>query len=140
MSPTVRMSAAQFKRERKGSYAAHQELEQAAIALLRLHRVPARPIHTGPRVAPRPGGGFDLRKNGAQKGVADILGCLPPFGQLLFIDLKSGSARPTRDQLAVQEEFTRAGAVYLFVRDIADLDLFLRTRDVTPAASRGGVS
>lgn len=137
---TARMSAMQFKRTRKGSYAAHQELERAALDLLKLSGVPARPIHTGPRVAPRAGGGFDLRSNRKQAGIADVLGCLPPYGQLLFVDLKSGNARPTREQLNVHQEFARAGAACLVVRDIADLALFLKTRDVTPAAAHGGAS
>ena len=130
---TPRVSAAAFKRTRKGSLAAHQELQAAALDLLALHRIPAMPLHTGPRVAPRAGGGFELRANNAQRGAGDVLACLPPFGQLAFLEFKTGGASRSPEQIRVHEEFTRAGAVCLVVRDIADLALFLSTRVAAPA-------
>lgn len=130
---TPRLSAAAFKRTRKGSLAAHQELQAAALDLLALHRIPAMPLHTGPRVAPRAGGGFELRANKAQRGAGDVLACLPPFGQLAFLEFKTGGASRSPEQVRVHEEFARAGAVCFVVRDIADLALFLSTRVAAPA-------
>lgn len=130
---TPRLSAAAFKRARKGSLAAHQELQAAALKLLALHRVPAIPLHTGPRVAPRAGGGFELRKNKEQRGAGDVLACLPPFGQLAFLEFKTGGASRSPEQIRVHEEFARAGAVCLVVRDVAELALFLSTRVAAPA-------
>lgn len=135
---TRRVSAAQFKRERKGSLAAHQDLQQAAHDLCRLNGIPVVPINTGPRVAPRAGGGFELRANRAQAGVSDSLACLPPYGQLLLLEFKTGGAGTTPEQKRVHEDFVRAGAACLVVHDIASLALFLKTRDITPAAAHGG--
>lgn len=130
---TARISAAEFKRTRKGSLAAHQQLQESALELLAHYRIPAMPLHTGPRVAPREGGGFELRANKAQRGAGDVLACLPPFGQLAFLEFKTGGASRSPEQIRVHEEFARAGAVCLVVRDIKDLALFLSTRVAAPA-------
>ncbi len=135
---TARVSAADLKRLTGGSYAAHQTLQEACHALCELYGVPCWDIHTGPRVAPRPGGGFDLRSNKKQRGVGDSLAALPPIGQLLALEFKTGAARPSEEQQEFRKKVTRAGAVYLVVRDVEELDDFLSKRVIAPArATRG---
>jgi hypothetical protein len=112
----------EFKRTLKGSYRAHQDLQRAVLELCALHGVPAVPIHTGPRVAPREGGGYELRGNRAQRGVSDVMACLPPHGQLALIELKTGGARRSPEQVRVHERFQAAGALCLVVRSATDLE------------------
>lgn len=118
---TRRVTASELRRMPTGSLAAHEQLQAATLTLLRLNGVPARSIHTGPRVRPRPGGGFDLRRNHGGRGMGDILAALPPDGRLLLIDLKSGNARLSAEQREFHEAFRAAGAICLEVRDVRDL-------------------
>jgi hypothetical protein len=122
---TKTASVAEFRRALKGSYRAHQDLQRAVLELCALRGVPAVPIHTGPRVAPRAGGGFELRGNRAQRGVSDVLACLPPSGRLALIELKTGGARRSLEQARVHERFHAAGALCLVVRSIADFEPYL---------------
>lgn len=124
MTPTARISASEL-RKLPGSYRAHQSLQEAVLTFLRLRGVPAVPVHTGPRVTPRAGGGFDLRKNTAQHGLADVMGCLPPDGQLLLVECKSGRARRSPAQVQLNERFAAAGAICLVVRDLRDLEPYM---------------
>ena len=93
----------------------------ACLTYLRLHGIPAIPIHTGPRVAPNGDGTFSLRHNRRQAGFGDIVAPLPPGGQLLLIDVKTGKARLSHEQLELHEQFRKTGARCLIVRDITDL-------------------
>lgn len=119
-----------------GSHAAHESLQQACLELLRLRKVPAVPIHTGPRVRPRPGGGWDLRQNAAQRGFADIAACIPPAGLLLLAELKTGGARRSAEQVRHAERFRRAGAVTAVIRSVADLEALLNR--YAPTIGQGG--
>jgi len=104
-----------------GSYSAHESLQAAALQYLELHGVPAIPVFTGPRVRPRPGGGFDLRANPAQKGFSDIAAALPADGRLLLIECKTGNASRSAVQIALQERFQAAGALCVVIRNALDL-------------------
>jgi len=119
---TTALSVRDFKRSLKGSYRTHQDLQRAVLDLCALRGVPAVPIHTGPRVAPRPDGGFDLRGNRAQRGVSDVLACLPPDGRLALVELKTGGARRSPEQVRVHQRFLAAGALCLVVRCATDLE------------------
>jgi hypothetical protein len=124
-----RLSAAELRRTAAGSLAAHEERQEAVLTYLALNGVPAVPVHTGPRVRPRAGGGFDLKQNTPQIGLADVLACLPPHGRLALLDIKSGRARLSRAQRALHARFAAAGALCLAVRDVRDLEPHLpRTR------------
>ncbi len=120
--PTERIAAAHLMRTVKGSYRAHQDLQGACISLATLRGVPAVPIHTGPRVTPREGGGFDLRSNKAQHGVSDIMLCLPPNGRLALWEVKSGKARRSPEQVRAQQAFAAAGAQCEVIRSIEDAE------------------
>lgn len=128
---TATLSVRDFKRGLKGSYRAHQDLQRAVLDLCALRGVPAVPIHTGPRVAPREGGGYELRGNRAQRGVSDVLACLPPNGRLALIELKTGGARRSAEQTRVHIRFHAAGALCLVVRSIEDLEPHLSGRKPT---------
>ena len=119
---TERIAAAHLMRAVKGSYRTHQELQDACLRLCALRGVPARAIHTGPRVAPREGGGFELRGNRSQRGVSDLMVCLPPHGRLALWELKSGKARRTPEQARVHMEFTAAGAQCEVIRSVDDAE------------------
>lgn len=128
---TARITPAQLRRLPLGSLAAHEQLQTAVLAYLRLCGCPAVPIHTGPRVAPRPGGGFQLRRNRAQHGMADVMACLPPSGRLALLELKSGGARRSPEQRETAAKFEAAGALCLVVRDVRELEPYVgasRTR------------
>jgi len=115
------MSAAEFKQLERGSYASHQRLQEAVLKLLAAFGVEAVAIHTGPRVAPRAGGGFELRSNKGQRGVADVMACLPPNGRLALIELKTGGAVQSPEQKRTNARFARMGALCLTVRSALDL-------------------
>ena len=115
------ISAAELKQLARGSYAAHQSLQEAVLKLLASFGVEAVPLHTGPRVAPREDGGFDLRTNKAQHGVADVMACLPPNGRLALIELKTGAARQSDAQKRTNARFERMGALCLEIRNALEL-------------------
>lgn len=118
---TARVRAADLKKVVKGSNRRHEDMVQAALQLLALHGVPATPIHTGARVAPRAGGGFDLRTNRAQVGFGDIAGALPPHGRMLIVECKTGNARRTPAQVRLHERYACAGALCVEIRNVTDL-------------------
>jgi hypothetical protein len=116
-----RISSAELRSLAIGSLAAHEQLQAAVLTFLQLNGVPAVPVHTGPRVRPRAGGGFDLKRNSGQRGLADVLACMPPLGRLLLIDLKTGHARLSSEQAQLHRRFADAGARCLTVRSLDDL-------------------
>lgn len=120
MTP-ARITAAQLRRMPIGSLAAHEQLQTAVLTYLALNGLPATPIHTGPRVRPRAGGGYELRRNRAQLGMADVLTCQPPAGRLVLLELKSGQAQRSRAQRELHDRFSAAGALCLVVRDVREL-------------------
>lgn len=115
------ITARELRENRKGSYAAHEALQVAVLNLLRLRRMPAVPVHTGPRVTPIGGGAFRLRSNAAQHGLSDVLTCLRPSGRLVLIECKTGNARRSPEQVRLQADFSAAGALCLVVRDVLEL-------------------
>jgi hypothetical protein len=117
----VRVSAAELRSRAIGSLAAHEQLQAAVLTFLRLSDVPAMPVFTGPRVRPRAGGGFELKHNAEQRGLFDVVACLPPLGRLLLVDLKTGKATLSSEQRLVHKRFTAAGALCLVVRELRDL-------------------
>lgn len=134
---TARVSVADFKRQRKGSMASHQELQRAVLDWFRLHGIPAVPVHTGPRVIPLPGGqGFRLLANASQRGFSDVMACLPPHGRLGMVELKTGKAKRSAEQVEMQRRFARAGAITLVVYDIAGLEAAIRAHLVMERCPR----
>lgn len=111
-----------------GSYAAHESLQMAALQYLELHGVPAIPVFTGPKVRPRPGGGFDLKANPAQKGFSDIAAALPPAGRLMLIECKTGSASRSAEQVALQQRFETVGALCVVIRNVLELAPYVQHR------------
>lgn len=138
MTPPVQASirAADLPRVVGGSHAAHESLQEACLRLLALRKVPAVPIHTGPRVRPRKGGGWDLRRNAAQRGFADVAACLPPAGLLLLLELKTGGARRSPEQIRFAARFERAGAVTAVIRNALELEALLNR--YLPPTRHGG--
>ena len=105
----------------RGSYSAHESLVTAALQYLALQKIPAIPIFTGPRVRPRPGGGFDLRANPLQLGFADIAAAAPPDGQLWLIECKTGRASRSPEQVELHGRFRAAGTLCIVIRNVLDL-------------------
>ena len=120
-----RITAAQLRSQAIGSLAEHERRQAAALEFLRLNGVPAVPVHTGPKVRPRKGGGFDLKRNTEQVGFFDITGCIPPLGRLLLVDIKTGKAHLSAAQRRVHELFTEAGAICVVMRELRDLERFM---------------
>jgi hypothetical protein len=119
-SGTETIAARELRRLLPGSLGAHENLQRAVLDWCALRRIPAVPIHTGPRVSPLAGGvGFELRANAAQRGFADVLVCIPPLGWLVLVELKTGRARRSKAQAALRRRFEAAGAICLLVRDVA---------------------
>lgn len=130
------VSAADLRHQVHGSNRTHEYLVAAVLEYCVLHRIPARAIHTGPRVTPRAGGGFDLRANKRQRGISDVIACVPPSGRMALIECKTGRAHRSREQRQVRDEFTAAGALCLEVRDIRDLTAILPVGRATREGSR----
>ena len=59
------------------------------------------------------------------RGVADVLGIVPPVGRLLAVECKSATGRPAPDQAWFLDAVRTAGGVALVVRDVAELVLTL---------------
>ena len=135
MSQTT-IRAADLRSRIQGSNRVHEYLVAAVLEYCALHSIPARAIHTGPRVAPRAGGGFDLRTNKRQWGISDVIACVPPHGRLALIECKTGGAKRSREQREVRDEFTAVGALCLEVRDIRDLTVLLPSGRATREGSR----
>lgn len=135
----ARVAARDLARAVGGSHAAHESLLRAVLDLCAARGVPARPIHTGPRVAPAGEGTFALRANRAQRGVSDVVACLPPAGRMALLEIKTGGARRTAEQRRVMDEFAAAGALSLVVRNVTDLAPHLppRRATATQTAARG---
>jgi hypothetical protein len=109
-----------------GSAKAHESLQSAALTLLKFYKIPATALYTGPRVRPRAGGGFDLRRNRSNVGISDIMACLPPRGLLVLIECKTGRARRTPEQIEQHNRFRAAGAHCFVIRTVDDLRRELR--------------
>lgn len=131
------MHARDLTKVLKGSNRAHEHLVDAMLEYCELRGVPAIPIHTGARIAPRPGGGFDLRKNTRQIGTGDVLACLPPFGRLAFFEGKTGNAQRSREQRKNRDRFEAAGALCVDVRQVSDLEPYMPGADRTNSARMG---
>jgi len=118
-------AARDLRRVRPGSLSAHKALIEAILQWCELYRLPAVPVHTGARVKPRPGGGFDLFGNPGQHGLADVIVVLPPFGRLALVEGKTGRARKNPAQVRCHARLGAAGALSLVVREINDLQQLL---------------
>lgn len=123
----VRIHAREISTVVRGSYRAHEDLLKAVLQLMALRGLEPIPIHTGPRVAPREGGGFDLRKNTPQIGFGDAVGFLPPRGRTVMVECKTGRARRSPAQVRMHHRLTRNGVICTTVRAgaIAAFDAFL---------------
>lgn len=119
--PAPSTPAAALRQAVGGSYAAHESLQLAALHFLALQGVPAIPVYTGPRVRSRPGGGFDLKGNPSQKGFSDVVGALPWSGRMLLVECKTGGARRSPEQIALQQRFEAAGALCVVIHNALEL-------------------
>ena len=134
-----RLAARDLRRILPGSQKSHQSLQDAVLLWCELHRIPAVPVHTGPRVAPRGDGGFELRGNPGQRGLADVLACLPPFGRAVLLELKTGRAHRRPAQVKLHRRFGDVGALSLTIRTVDDLSalLYQVARDRATASLAG---
>lgn len=90
------------------------------LALLRLHGLFAWRANCG-------GGlrrGRPIKAN--PEGTPDLLCVLPPSGRLLAVECKTGTGRVSGAQRAWMEAAERAGATCLVVRDVKELEAWLR--------------
>jgi len=62
-----------------------------------------------------------LKRNPEQVGMADVIGCLPPDGKLLWLECKTGNARQTPAQEARADAFARGGALVVVAGSVAEL-------------------
>jgi hypothetical protein len=133
MMTTTHVHASQLGRLVKGSHEAHENLQEAVLQYLALHSVPAVPIITGPRVTPRARGGFELRANAEQRGMGDVIACLPGSGRLALIECKTGHARRSPAQVRMHRRFATSGALCLVVRNVLELAPHIAANRPKPA-------
>jgi hypothetical protein len=62
---------------------------------------------------------------GSRKGIPDIMGCLPPHGRMLAVEVKGPKGVQSSEQKGFQRDITRMGGLYLLVRDVEELKLAL---------------
>lgn len=55
-------------------------------------------------------------------GSADIIGIIAPLGKFLAVEIKTGKARQSIQQIKFQEMITTRGGIYILARSISDLD------------------
>lgn len=55
------------------------------------------------------------------KGSADIIGVIPPKGQLVCIEVKAPRSYQSLEQKEFQKEIERHGGIYILARSITDL-------------------
>jgi len=97
-------------------------VQRQCLQLLRLSHIPAwRSNNAG--VFNRKAGCYTFH---GTPGVADILAVLPPSGRLLTIECKSATGKQTDAQRDWAAEISAAGASYVVIRDIAELQAALR--------------
>jgi hypothetical protein len=111
-----------------GSQRRHTSLQAGALSLLAFAGIPAIPIHTGPRVRPREGGGFELLSNRDQRGFSDVIAALPPDGKMLVLELKTGGAKRSPAQVRMHSRLAAAGAICLTIHEIGELADYIETR------------
>lgn len=124
MSQT-QIAARDLHRILPGSTRTHQGLLEAVLHWCELHKIPAVPVHTGPRVAPRAEGGFELRGNPGQHGLADVLAILPPFGRAALVEVKTGRARKSGAQVDCHRRLGAAGALSVTIRNLEEMQQLL---------------
>lgn len=56
------------------------------------------------------------------RGSADLLGILGPYGKFLAIELKTGKAVQTKEQLVYEKVITDRGGCYFVIRNEDDLE------------------
>lgn len=56
----------------------------------------------------------------AKKGVADILGCLPPTGRMVACEIKTGKDHLSPEQIGFLANIKRMGGIALVVKDFDD--------------------
>jgi hypothetical protein len=55
------------------------------------------------------------------KGSADIIGIIKPHGRFLAIEVKTGAAKQTAEQLAFEKMVIKFGGVYIVARSVDDV-------------------
>ena len=125
---------------RRGSARAHSALVKACLDYLALEAIPAVPITTTGVPVSVLNGWARLKANPAQVGMADVIGCLPPDGRLLWLECKTGGAVQTREQAARADQFARSGALVIVAgswEDVRDaLTPYLSRPRVVPMRAR----
>jgi hypothetical protein len=119
------LAARDLRRALPGSMSAHKDLVEAILRWCLLNKLPAVPVHTGARVKPRPGGGFDLFGNPGQHGLADVIVVLPPFGRLALVEAKTGRAHKNVAQVDCHRRLGSAGALSLTIRNVEEMSQVL---------------
>lgn len=59
------------------------------------------------------------------KGSADIMGIIAPAGRFLAIEVKTGSAKQNKNQLAFARMIEKMGGIYVVARSLSDLQFLL---------------
>lgn len=98
--------------------AAHSKLVKACLGYLHLSSIPAWPSKTQGQFDPKFGG---FRKFVGMKGISDITGLLPPTGRGLFVEVKTGISKASKDQKAFRDRVEAAGGLYILARNLDDL-------------------
>jgi hypothetical protein len=69
---------------------------------------------------------FDSRKNihrpAAKVGVSDIIAILPPYGQFLGVEIKTGTDQLSMEQQGFIENVSKMGGHTMVVKDFADFE------------------
>ena len=62
----------------------------------------------------------------SEKGVADIIGCIPPSGRMICLEVKIPPNKPTPLQYAWLQRYVDAGAIAWWVCSIVDVDNLMK--------------
>lgn len=71
------------------------------------------------------------------KGVPDIIGCLPPSGTMLLIEVKTPTGKVSPEQEEFLARYKAGGAVVMIARDPRDVLTVLRAYGFEPAKRLG---
>lgn len=101
-----------------------QDLVNAIIQYITVIGGVATRLNSGMKVVTDPDSGKQYVFRGSKKGTSDIIGCLPPNGRYLAIEVKDGEKKrknTTPEQLEYIDHVNAAGGIAFIACDIDDV-------------------
>ena len=100
---------------------------QAAIwSYLRANGIPAIRVNQGSMKRD----GRYVQFTRGMKGVSDLIGCIPPAGRFLAVEVKYGKNKPTKDQRHFLDLITETGGLAIVAYSIEDVQLALMSEGI----------